>query len=212
MKKHLIGIVLGCSFLNGQVQKQSFTFVEEELINNVIFVHETIIENAVKKEYFSIEGKSVAPHEFEDQILHAEKEESKKKRQRKQVERLKLHETKYRGSVKISQKDLDETLTELEIELNRLMDDRLKAFMLYSPSTTLSSEEELLAFKEADLPEAKKWCEKSPENIDITQLQSILATMKNAIVTIREMYVATVNNAIEKADDTKLLKELLSRI
>ncbi len=211
MKKFLVSIIFGCSFLNGQIQKQSFTFVEEELINNVVFIHETIIENAVKKEYFSIDGKSVTPQEFEDQILHAEKEESKKNRQRKQEERLKLHETKYRGSVKISQKDLDETLNELEIELNRLMDERLKSFMLFSPHT-VSSEEELLSLKESDLPEAKKMCEKTPDNVDITKLQSILATMKNAIVTIREMYVATVNNAIEKADDTKLLKELLSRI
>ena len=128
MIKLLASILVWNSLLLGTIQKQSVSYMQEELIHGQTFTHVLRYENRDKKECYFIEGKEVTPTEFEEKLYQAEKEESKKKRQQKQEERLRFHEARYKGIVKIGQKELAAVLVELTTELNRLMDERLQPF------------------------------------------------------------------------------------
>ncbi len=209
LMKTLLTLVVWNSLLLGAIQKQSFSYLQEELVNALTFTHELLIDNMTKKERYAIDGKEVTSTEFEERLSQAEKEERKKKRQRQQEERLKLHEARYRGSVKISQKDLALVLLELDTELNRLMDERLKPFLVF-PAPALASEKELMELKEEHLPKAKALQNHSSDLLDITLLTTTLTSMKKAVTAVKETFIETVSNALEKADDTRLLKDLLT--
>ena len=211
MLKQLLTLLLCNSLLFGAIQKQSLNFLQEEVVNAQTFTHELTIENITKKERFTINGKEVTPAEFEEELSQAEKEERKKKRQHKQEERLKLHEARYRGTVKINQKELAGVLSELDTELNRLLDVRLKPFLVF-PTQSLSSEHELLELKEEHVPKAKAMQKLTYDLLDIASLNMTLASMQKAVAATKETFIETVNNALEKADDTRLLKELLTLI
>ncbi|MBA2307150.1 hypothetical protein H0W26_03400 [Candidatus Dependentiae bacterium] len=211
MKLAVTLVIVWNSLLLGTIQKQSLNYEQEEVVHNLTFIHTITIENLTKKEGYFVEGKEVTKAEFEEQFSHAEKEERKKKRQLQQEERFKFHETRYKGAIKINQKDLAVILSELEVELNRLLDERLKPFLIF-PSALLSSEKELLELRDSHLPRAKQLQDVNWNVLDITTLNATLISMKKMIPTIKEAFLETVNNAIEKADDTRLLKELLTLI
>ncbi len=194
--------------LPATVTKQLMTFVVEEAHNGTSFKHLTDIENGSKKESFFVNNKSVGPLEYEDTLLNAQKEETKKERKKTQEDRIRMYETQYKARVKIAQSDLKQALSTLENELTQLADERIKPFIVYK-SDTMSSADQTAAIKEKLMPDARKLAESSPD-IDIKKINDMTAELRSLIPRVHETFITAVNNGINKADDTKLLKELLT--
>ncbi len=194
--------------LPATVTKQLMTFVVEEVHNGTSFKHLTDIENGSKKESFFVNNKSVGPFEYEDTLLNAQKEETKKERKKTQEDRIRMYETQYKARVKIAQSDLKQALSTLENELVQLADERIKPFIVYK-NDTVSSADQTAAIKEKLIPDARKLAESSPD-IDIKKINDMTAELRSLIARVHETFVVAVNNGINKADDTKLLKELLT--
>lgn len=196
-------------FLPAAVSRQIMTLVVEEATNGTLFKHLTEVDNGIKKESFFVNGKTVSGHDYEEALATAQKEEHKKERQKHQEERIKSYETQYKGRVKIAQADLKQAISSLENELSSLADERIKPFMLYT-SDTLNSPDHITSIKEKTLPEAVKLVHISPDASDIKKINDLAAEVRTLIPRVRETFIAAVNNGINKADDTKLLKELLN--
>ncbi len=201
--------LLCCFSCAANTIKQTATYLVEEIYNGTSFKHVTELDNGSTREIFFINGKSVPDSEYENALLNAQKEENRKLRKKTQEERLKVYETQYKGRVKVAQTDLKEALGMLEEEIKRLADERLKPFMLYK-SDTLESADYLVSIKEKLVPEARTYLQTNPEKIDLKKIHDTEQEIQNLLPRIRETFVTAVNNAIEKADDTKLLKELLT--
>ena len=190
------------------VQKQSITFLTEETIEGTTFKHFLELENSTKKETFTINTKPVTSEEYEKQLLEAEKEASKRERKALQEERIRTYETQYKGQVKQSQLELKKLLTSVTDELKQLSDERLAPFLLYGRSTLTS--EQLTALNDTLIPQAEKLLITAPETIDIKKIQELKAELTSLLPRLHALFIESVNTGIDKADDTKLLKELLS--
>lgn len=195
----------------GATLKLSMNTVTEETFNGMVFKQVTEIENNVRKESFYINGKVVAAEEFERVLLDAQKEENRKERKKLQEDRIRVYESQYKARVKIEQADLKQAVGGLEHELQKLADERIKPFMVYSYDT-ISSADQVMAIREKLLGEAKKLVEGGAEGIDIKKITDMTTQIKALIPKAREVFIASVNNGINKADDTKLLKELLNML
>ncbi len=200
--------LLACATIRCEVIKESMMHIQEEVINFTTFKHQTNIENGAKTEFFFIQNKPVAAQEFEKALLEAENEESKRARKNHQETEIRRYETSYKGHLKVAQNGLKKVVSQLEHELGRLSDDRLKQFFIFSP-TTLASEEQIGSLKDK-IAHAKKLCTDSSEATNLKKIQEIRAELAPYIARVRDMFIETVNNGINKADDTKLLKELLA--
>ena len=201
-------LVLSIAPAYSAVHKQSTIFLTEETIEGLTFKHVLELENATKKETYTINNKSVTPEEYEKQLLEAEKEASKRDRRTLQEERLKTYETQYKGQVKQSQLELKKVLGSVTEQLNQIFNERLAPFLLYGRDTL--TDEQITALNETLIPQATKLLENSPETIDIKKIQELKAELSRLLPRLHAFFIASVNNGIDKADDTKLLKELLS--
>lgn len=205
-------VFVSCTLLTSLFAGPSYhgaTFITEETIHGISFKHILAIENGIKKESYFIGNKSVSAHEYEDALLSAEKEESKKIRKKAQEERIHLYETQYKGHVKLAQSELKEAITTLQAELAHALDERLTPYLLYT-SNTVHSAEQLKNIKEKVIPDSKKLVESAPETTDLKKIKETLAQVHSLTPLVHETFIIAVNNAINKADDTKLLKELLT--
>ena len=192
----------------GSTARHTASFVSEEVINGIHFKHTTDIDNGVKKESYTVNSKPVSAVDYEESLFAAEKEESKQLRRKNQDDRIKLYETQYKGKVKVAQNELKQALIDVDQELQRVHDKRITAFLIFSP-TTIASAEQLSTIKDKTVPEAKKLSEGQPEALDIKKVQEMAVHLKELTPRLRETFITAVNNGINKADDTKLLKELL---
>lgn len=190
------------------VTRQYSVHITEEIHNGIPFKHILELENGVKKESYYINGKVSNVHDYEEALLNAAKEDNKKGRKKLQEERIKIYEGKYKGNVKIVQQELKQALATLEAEINKLADERLKNFFVFKPDT-LSSLDHMSSIKDKEMAEAQKLAQAVPESSDIKKIQDRLAEIQALIPRVRETFISAVNNGINKANDTKLLKELL---
>ncbi len=191
------------------VLKQSMVYTSEETINGRTFKQVLEQENSTKTESFYVNGEAVRAPVYEEALLNAEKEESKWKRRKDQEERLARYETRYKGQVKIAQADLKKVIDQLKVELSRLSDERLKPYMIFSLET-IASPEQLTTVQKKLIPEAEKWAQSAPVITDIKKVQDIRAELNQILPRVKDTFIATVNNGITQADDTKLLKEFLA--
>ena len=95
--------------------------------------------------------------------------------------------------------------------LNRLLDAKLQPFLVFSPET-ITDQKQLLTIKDMLIPEATKLSFAAPETLDIKKIIQANQELKALTPRIRAASIATINNGIQKADDTKLLRELLTLI
>lgn len=204
----ILSIILSIAPAFSAVQKQSITFLTEETIEGTIFNHRLELENSTKKETFTINTKPVTSEEYEKQLLEAEKEASKRERKALQEDRIRTYETQYKGQVKHSQLELKKLLTAVTDELKQLSDERLAPFLLYSRSTLTS--EQLTALNDTLIPQAEKLLTTAPETIDIKKIQELKAELTSLLPRLHALFIESVNTGIDKADDTRLLKELLA--
>lgn len=210
--RFIVKVFLSCTLLaqvSATPSHYTATFITEETVNGTAFKQILDINNGLKKESYFIQNKPVSASEYEDAVLSAEKEASKKTRKKAQEERIRMYETQYKGHVKIAQSELKQALISLESELVNTLDERLAPYILYTTST-VSSADQLKNIKENVIPDAKKLIESSPEMMDIKKIQEALAHVQSLTQRVHETFITAVNNGINKADDTKLLKELLT--
>lgn len=192
--------------LSARVERDVLITYTEERINNKLFKSRIDFENGTKKETYSIDGVTVPQEEYEEAILNAEKEEKRLERAAAHNSLLAIGDLHNKIQAKLLKSELLPKVKKLEADSKRLLDDRLKAYIVFGKDT-FESQEDLDNFISEFIPEA--YTIVNQDEKDIKKLLELDNQITEYTKTIQEMFVSTVQNAIDKSDDTKLLKDLL---
>ena len=182
--------------------------VKEEKINDSTFTHRVDIIDGKRKEVWALNGKSVIEEEYEEAVLEAEKEENRKERKKQKKLRRKHENFVLRSQRGCISKIIEQSIKQIRDELYRLEDQRLEPFLLFNEKT-ISSLKELEYIKNVLIAKARELLSQ-PDEIGLDELRSMMHRLEEYPERLRDFYYATVKNAQEQSDDTKLLKDLLS--
>jgi hypothetical protein len=191
------------------IEKEMLVMYVEEKVNDLVFKHKMQRENGMTKEVYTINDIGTTGQEYEEALLNAEKEERRQERRLAHEARVKFYDTHYKVRVKLIKTELRPQIQILESELKRLSDERLKPYRVFVQSFLVGSYEELLTFGRELVDHVTTMLNQPDDITDIKKLQDIARDTTRVIQQMHDTFFATVNNGIDKGDDTRLLKELL---
>jgi hypothetical protein len=202
------GFLLGMQLSARTLEKSIMIMVKEERINDATFTHRVDTIDGKRKEAWAINGGSVNEDEYEESVLEAEKEERKKERKKEKRRQLKHEQFVLQAQQTGMNKLIERAIKQMRDELYRLEDQRLEPFLAFD-AATISSAKELEYIKTVLIAKARELFSQSTE-MGLDELRSLLSKLEEYPDRLRDFYYATVKNAQEQSDDTKLLKDLLS--
>lgn len=202
--------------IHARMVKEVFIRTTEEVVNGVVFSHRVDIAEGAITEQWGMDRVVIAEAEYTEALLEAEKAERKAERkakaeERRQEERELARQQEFVSKVRVDicKKDLTLTLEVLETELAKVKDARLEPFYVFNESTFASSD----LFKNLTddlIPHARRLI--TDKDCSEPDLQDMQAQLQDKPTRVRELFRATVKQAINTCNDTHLLRELLEII
>jgi len=204
----LIGV--GCAVMAAPAREieELAVYYKKEVIGGTSFVYREDVANGVKKEAWTVDGKPVDFQEYEENLLDAEKEVRRQERRVAEECRKRHQQARLSSTFQLQKKLLRLQIEQVEVVLKRFDDHRLTPFLLFDKEKTLSQED----FKHIDqtlLDQAKKLLYTADQEVDLPTLATMIEKFDVLPGRLQDLFHATVNNAIKRCDDTKVLKELL---
>lgn len=183
-------------------------YYKKEVVDDLVFVYREDVANGVRKQVWSIDGKSVDYEQFEDALLEAEKSARRVERRKKMERRKKNQENLSIAATELYKKLLRLFIVEIEDMLQKFDDHRLVPFLTFNQ---LFSKQEFESIEKELLPEAKSILY-SDDSKDIGALSEMVAKLESLPERLDDFFHITVNEAIKLCDDTRMLKDLLGVI
>jgi len=209
MKKMFL--LVFCMFfiaLEGKIiQKTLSLFCIEEQVNGKIFGHQRELFNGIVKEVWTLDGKPIEQEFYLQELVKAEQEEFMKERLRQEHYLKEQQEFQDRCQKKIFDKLLKLTVKKVELELEKINDDRLKPFLLFQDDTVVS-----LAMLQQIIHEVSSAQQLFNCLDNKNEIKTTLALLEGYPEKLQKFYGATVDNAIATCNDTKLLRDLLELV
>lgn len=193
------------------LEKDVIIFYQEEKINNNNFAQKIQYINGNKKIIYIVNGHQVTWDEYQDEILEAEKQERKKELEKDLENKIRFCDLQQKIKNKISQSSLSELVSELNIQLNKVLENRLKPYLAFN-SSTIESREQLENLYQEFLPQAKELVSLSSAEVDLEKVNKYINKIQDYLERLKIFFSNTVDQAVENSDDTKMLKELLELI
>jgi hypothetical protein len=190
------------------IEKDVLISFRQEIINGKVFKHRIDIDGLKKKESYVIDDKPVSQDAYLEELAEAEKQEIKNQRQQEHDDKIRRLMSKQKMQIKINLEELSSQLALLQKELRPLLDDRLEEYIKFSDDTI----ESVQAFKDIInefIPEIKKVINQPLDQQELNQLSKLKVQITQKIQAIKKLLTQTIEQVIEQADDTQLLKELL---
>lgn len=208
-----VEIISVCLFFIGaalprSIDKSVSIYFVEEKVNGIPFTHRSDCIDGVKKEVWTIQGRAVAQEEYEEEILQAELQERRKERALQESRRRSQEEFAIKVQYQASKKLVRLLVPEVEAALKKLTDIRLEPYIHYT-SHSFGSRADLDQVK-ADIAHAYDLLDQ--ETVELADLQELYHTLELYPNRLQILYQDSVQNAIKKCDDTRLLKDLLELV
>lgn len=188
-------------------------YYKKETIHGQTFIYREDTINGKKKCSWTVDGNAVDASDYEEALLEAEKEVRRQARQKEEENRVREWDLQLQAMVALVKKQVHLKITAIEAELQRIDDQRLKPFLLFE-NHTLASQEALDTIVRELIPGAKKIVADSGDvgREGLHELNSYADRLEGISERVRDFFYASVNNAINHCDDTRLLKEFLNLI
>lgn len=207
-----VAILFVCTMSYARVVvKEQELFYKEEQVDGKLFSHryETRHDAAgsALKEVWKIDGKEVSAQVYEEAILEAEKNERRLQRAQEEQARCANFEFKEKAQRAVVTKLLGKVTQNLVRDIQTIERYGLGAYAVFSDSTlSVQGYQELVTVL---IPRAQAL---GQENLDFAQLQDLYNRLEPLQDRMRLFMRATIDRAIEKCDDTKFLKDLLTLV
>lgn len=206
----LIGCFVGCAItaLPAREIEELAVYYKKEVIGGMSFVYREDIANGVKKEAWTVDGKPVESQDYEESLLDAEKEVRRQERRVADGRRKRHQEMRLSSSFQLQKKLLRLQIEQVEVVLKSFDDHRLTPFLSFDKEKTLS-QKEFESLDQTVLDQAKKLLYTADKEVDLPALAAMIEKFDMLPTRLQDLFHVTVNNAIKRCDDTKVLKELL---
>ena len=163
--------------------------------------------NGVKKEAWTINGQPVEADEYEEALLDEQKEVLRQKWRAEEQERQSRQEARGTMALDLHKKLLRLLIEQVESQLKKFDDHRLTPFVLFNETTF--TQESFESIDQVLLQDAKRLLYNAQIGIDMNEFKGMINKLEELPTRLRALFHATVNNAIKRCDDTKILKGLL---
>ncbi len=193
------------------IKKRIAVYYLEEEVNNTMFTYRLDSFDSVLKESYSINSKGVNHEEYEESILNAEKEERRKERQKERDRRILTEQLSTIARVVKTKEDLAVLIHTIEELFYKIADYSLESYLIFDAHATLSLTE-FNTLRTEYIAHAKKLLQENNKQSDIKALQEAIEQLKPYSEKLADLFYATVESAITKCNDTKVLKKLLTLI
>jgi actin-related protein len=143
-----------------------------------------------------------------DAYIDAQCQEYKKEAEKEHERKRSMVSSHTKAHVKIAQIELKDSAHTLRKELDRITEKRLKPYIIFQGEHIKDQED--LDFIQTDFNQTiEDILAADISHLDMKELTLTTYKAKQYISALQDMYARTVDNAVEKSDDTKMLKELL---
>jgi hypothetical protein len=210
MKIRIIILLSSLSSLAVQAKVVRAVTVElvEEKINGQTFMYRLDVVDGRKKEQWSIDNRPIVQSDYDRIILEAELEERRLEREQTYQKRVRLAEFKNNASCSVVKKLLASTLQEIEQGLNQFNQYELNSYIAYG-ADSFTDEVDFTTLKEHTIPGVRLVLE---TDFDPEQAKEKLALIEAYPKKIASLFEGTVQNAINKCDEPKKLKQWLQML
>ena len=181
-------------------------YYKKEILNGKTFVYREDVANGVKKQTWTIDSDLVDQETFEETVLESEKQVRRKERRQQMNRREFLIQERAISVVALHKKLLRLLIEQVETVLKKFDDHRLGSFLIFDQSFSRDEFESI----EADLIQsAKQVLYSAGDDSDVSPLAAIIEKLDGLEGRLHDLFQTTVNSAIKRCDDTRMLKDLL---
>lgn len=208
--------IIACLFiysfsLLSYVEKDIVVLYQEKRIDDILFSERIQATDGIKKYTYTVNNATVNYEEYLDSLLQAESKERKKEYEYDHNIKVSLADTYCKARTKIAQQGLKKQLSDIEHDLKKVQENRLKHYWVFNQDT-FSSKDEYLELINDIIPEAQDFCEAPLSEINQQKLNNYYDKVLFYKPRVKAFLAATLNNVVENSDDTKMLKEILDFI
>jgi len=180
---------------------------KKEILSGKTFVKREDVANGVKKQAWTIDGASVDEDLFEQTRCEAVKEYWRQKRVQELARREALQQERAVAVAQLHKKLLRLLIERVEVALKKFDDHRLGPFLLFDQSF---SRDEFDAIEAELLTRAKQILYGAEDQEDLGLLAAMIEKLDGLDSRLHDLFQVTVNSAIKRCDDTRMLKDLLA--
>ena len=189
------------------VRTVAVTMVEEK-INGHTFVYRLDVVDGQKKEQWSIDNKRIAQADYDKNILEQEMEERRIEREQAYQKQVKFAEFKSNAYAQTVKKLLSTMVDQIEQGLEQFNRYDLNPYIAYA-TETIADAVDFTTLAQHTLPEIKQVLETDFDPIVAKEkLDQIQAYPQK----LAGLFEGTIQNAINKCDEPKKLKEWLQML
>ncbi len=185
----------------------SVSLVEEKIAGK-LFSHRIDVVDGVKKEEWTINGKRVDQAVYEREILAAELEESKAKREEDYAQRVKMVEFQDQARSAALKKLLHTAMQDVEKLLAKFKKYEIMPYLAYKPET-IPNEVEFTNISSYGVTPARNLLFST---FDPELARDSLEKLEEYSVKLATLFEDSVNRAINQCDDPKKLKKWLEML
>lgn len=207
MKKYLF-FTLFFFYLSSKIITEKFNYEITEEIDGLKFIQSENSINSKSLFSYKVDTQDVNKEDFEKAKLKAKKRELSNKFKKEQESRQKRMEENHNLKISLNKKILKTDLEWCNAKVQKIKKSKLVDYFVYN-SKSFNSEQEWQKFIDFVLPELDKILQKSNEELEVVKLEHFIEKLEPYKEKINQLMQDSINNAIEKCDDTKKLKKIM---
>jgi len=205
----LLSLALSAYVLNGGILHHTLISVTEQKVIGHMFKHIMTSGGADKDEFF-IDGHVVTKENYQQEFERAQKKERDEECFRQETARRDRLQFADIVQVEIAAKLLNKILVQVAQLLERIENPALERFFVFS-DTTIDSRDQLMQLKYFT-EQLNGSIQKKIATNDFEGLNLLYTKLEHWPTRLEKFFQDTVQNAINKSDDTMMLKELLKLV
>lgn len=202
-----ISMIFGSTIEAKIVRTVSVSLVEEK-VNGKLFTHRIDVVDGVKKEKWSMDGKSLEKDEYDQYILAEELEERRVERQKDYDKRVKFAEFKHEARSQVLRQLLHQLVERVEKGVSKFDKYELTPYMVFTPGT-IANEVDFGNITTYTITPARELLTAS---FDPEKAKETINTLESYPTKLSTLFEDSVSNAINKCDDPKRLKQWLEML
>lgn len=204
--------ILSLFFMFGALSAQRIKTVSVELVeekyNGKLFTYRIDVVNGVKKEQWTMAGKSTDRETYEAELLFEKLQEAKDKREKVYQARIDKLEFKQQQRVALSKKLLKKEIDAVQKKFDLFEKYDLNEYYAFD-SDSIASEIDFLNIPTQSIVPAQTYLQKNDDDFLLEKAEEYSETLQLYLEKLTTLFDDTVKKAINQCEDTQKLKDLL---
>ncbi len=196
-------IGLFCMDMAAQMVRVHSVYSVEHEVDGTLFTFQEEVSNGQVRRQWLIDGDAATATEYEQELLHAQMSERRKERAAQEHERIREQEQKMAVVLHGHKKMLEVFVEQCRSWLKKYADTALRSYLTESVKEQVDRIQATVADAHALL---------NQPHIDLEKIEQMIHAVQPLPQTLKDLFYRSAHEAIERCDDTRILKNLLEMV